>query len=176
MEPQQFLTNSRWKIFNSFDQFIKEFLTFNLQLIVRFKKIIKFTIFPILTPFHLRFIIIKLDFEYAIAELDAHFSKRSYIMIRRKRGRGKKRHRDSSPGIFPRIDCARSRLFAGTDRRSRFEDPRGCSSRLCAVKRKWGGPRHIRSQRRPASDCHRPPLSRGFIDGGTDRPPRINTA
>lgn len=42
------------------------------------------------------------------------------------------------------------------------------------VKRKWDEPRHIRSQRRPASDCHRPPLSRGFIDGGTDRPLRIN--
>lgn len=29
--------------------------------------------------------------------------------------------------------------------------------------------RHIRSQRRPALDCHRPPLLRGLIDGGIGR-------
>lgn len=41
-------------------------------------------------------------------------------------------------------------------------------------KRKWEERRRIRSQRRPASDCHRLPLTTAFIDSGTDRPLRIN--
>lgn len=69
--------------------------------------------------------------------------------------------------------CTYSRLFAMDRRRI---DSRILEAVRIAVERKWDGPRHIRSQRRLASDCHRPPLSRGFIDGGTDRPPRINTA
>lgn len=41
-----------------------------------------------------------------------------------------------------------------------------------ANKKRWtndGDSQHIRSQRRPTSDCHRPPLSRGLIDGRIGR-------